>query len=241
MADDRTKVPAQTGSNPVTSHDSVDQFLETVRSMPPEANKAAGRGRLIFAMDATMSRQPTWDSALHTQAEMFSETGKIGGLDVQLVYFRGFHETKASKWVSDPEGLARLMTKVDCRGGNTQIERVLKHIRRETNKERVNAVVYVGDAMEENIDNLCQIAGEIGMLGVPVFMFQEGMDAITERSFREIARLTRGAYCRFDQSSAKQLRDLLSAVAVYAAGGHKALSDYASKSGKGRILLEQLK
>ncbi len=243
MADDKSKMPAATDgkSLPAAGHDDIDQFLATVRSMPPVERKGAGRGRLIFAMDATMSRQPTWDSALQTQAEMFEETGRIGGLDVQLVYFRGFREVRSSKWVSDPEALARLMTKVDCRGGNTQIARVLKHIRRETGKQAVNAVVYVGDAMEENIDQLCQMAGEIGLLGAPMFMFQEGGDMLAERAFREIARLTHGAYCRFDRSSARQLRELLSAVAVYAAGGRKALMDYAGKSGEGRLLLEQMK
>lgn len=243
MAENKAKMPAaKQGASSIQSRDNdVDQFLATVKSMPPSVHKGLGRGRLIFAMDATMSRQPTWDQALQTQAEMFLEAGKIGGLDVQLVYFRGFNESRSSKWVSDPQSLARLMTKVECRGGNTQIGRILKHIRREGGKNRVNAVVYVGDAMEENIDQLCQTAGEIGLLGVPMFMFQEGGDMITERSFREIARLTRGAYCRFDRSSAKQLRELLSAVAVYAAGGHKALVEYASKSGQGRLLLEQLK
>ena len=243
MTNDKSKMPAAADGTKVPAADSedIEKFLATVRSMPPVERHGSGRGRLIFAMDATMSRQPTWDSALQIQSEMFAETGRIGGLDVQLVYFRGFRESQASKWVSDPESLARLMTQVDCRGGNTQIARVLKHIRREANKDKVNAVVYVGDAMEENIDQLCQIAGEIGMLGVPIFMFQEGFDVIAERAYREIARLTRGAYCRFDQSSAKQLRELLSAVAVYAAGGQKALADYAGRSGQGRLLLQQLK
>lgn len=243
MADNKAKVPAATqdAGSVQSRQDDVDQFLATVKSMPPVAHQGHGRGRLIFAMDATMSRQPTWDQALQTQAEMFLEAGRIGGLDVQLVYFRGFNESRSSKWVSDPESLARLMTKVDCRGGNTQIARILTHIRREGGKKRVNAVVYVGDAMEENIDQLCQTAGEIGLLGVPMFMFQEGGDMTAERAFREIARLTRGAYCRFDQSSAKQLRELLSAVAVYAAGGHKALVEYAGKSRQGQLLLEQLK
>ena len=66
------------------------------------------RGRLIFAIDATASRQPTWDLALGLQADMFRAVKEVGGLDVQLVYFRGFGETRASKWVSDPEALARL-------------------------------------------------------------------------------------------------------------------------------------
>jgi hypothetical protein len=218
----------------------VAEFLAKVKAMAPRAG--GERGRLIFAMDATMSRQPTWDRALQIQAEMFRETARIGGLDVQLVYFRGFGECRSSKWVSEPEALARLMTKVDCRGGNTQIGRVLAHVRTEAAARRVSAVVYVGDCMEESIDQLCATAGEIGLLGVPLFMFQEGRDLLAEGAFREIARLTRGAYCRFDSSSARQLRELLSAVAVFAAGGRLALADYTrSKGGEAQLLLEQLK
>ena len=63
---------------------------------------------------------------------------------------------------------------------------------------KVNALVYVGDSMEEDVDALCARAGELALLGVPVFLFQEGADATAARAFREIARLTKGAYCRFD-------------------------------------------
>jgi hypothetical protein len=200
------------------------------------------RGRLLFAMDATMSRQPTWDRALQLQSEMFHETARIGGLDVQLVYFRGFGECRSSKWVSEPAALAELMTKVSCRGGYTQIRKVLAHIRQEAAKAKINAVVYVGDAFEENIDQVCQAAGEVGLLGVPMFMFLEGRDPVAERAFQEIARLTRGAFCKFDEGSAHQLRELLSAVAVYAAGGRKALQDYAKdRGGNATLLLQQLK
>ena len=87
--------------------------------MQPAVARGEGRGRLLFAMDATMSRQPTWDKALQIQSEMFHETARIGGLDVQLVYFRGFGECRASKWVGEPDSLARFMTSVDCRGSNT--------------------------------------------------------------------------------------------------------------------------
>lgn len=218
----------------------VDAFLEQIRRMPQRTG--AARGRLIFAMDATMSRQPTWDSALALQANMFHETAAIGGLDVQLVFFRGFGECRASKWVDDPDALARLMTTVDCRGGHTQIGKVLQHARREGEARHVDAMVYVGDCMEEHIDDLAALAGELSLLGVPVFLFQEGYDHNAERAFREIARLTRGAYCRFDASSAQQLRELLSAVAVYAAGGRKALENLSRERGGGaRLLLEQVK
>ena len=216
----------------------IDAFLDKVKSLAPTAS-GVSNGRLIFAMDATMSRQPTWDMALGLQADMFSAVKAVGGLDVQLVYFRGFGECQASKWVKDPETLGHLMTKVSCRGGHTQIGRVLAHARSEANKEKANALVYVGDCMEENVDDLAAIAGELGLLGTPVFLFQEGNDPTAQTAFREIARLTGGAYCRFDAGSAAQLRELLSAVAVYAAGGRKALESHGSGSGA-RALLEQL-
>jgi len=111
----------------------------------------------------------------------------------------------------------------------------------------VNALVYVGDCMEENIDELSDLAGRLGLKGVPVFLFQEGHDPSAERAFRELARLSNGAYCRFNAGAAEQLRELLSAVAVYASGGLKALEDLGEKRGHGgaqsgvQLLLEQLK
>jgi hypothetical protein len=189
-------------------------------------------------MDATMSRQPTWDMALKLQGDMFRAVKEAGGLDVQLVFFRGLAETRASKWVGDPDALARLMSSVACQGGYTQIRKVLSHVRREAAKTKVNAVVYVGDCMEEDIDALCAQAGELGLLGVPMFMFQEGHEPKAQRAFKEIARLTRGAYCPFDAGSARQLRELLAAVAVFATGGRKALEG--AKSDAAVKLLKQL-
>ena len=173
---------------------------------------------------------------------MFREAAGIGGLDIQLVYFRGLNECRASGWVSDGKQLADLMSRIDCRGGQTQITKVLNHARQEHTRGKVQALVFVGDAMEEAIDNLCQAAGELGILGVPVFMFQEGGDPIAENAYREIARLSRGAYCRFDAGSAHQLGELLRAVAVYAAGGVRALKELSSRRSAGaQKLLSQLK
>jgi hypothetical protein len=224
-----------------SSQAEVAEFVARMHALAPAT--AAGRGRLVFAMDATMSRQPTWDLALGTQAEMFHAVKEAGGLDVQLVYFRGAGECRASRWVADPDALARLMTTVQCRGGYTQIGKVLSHVRQETARRKVGALVYVGDCMEEDIDDLCGRAGELGMLGVPVFLFQEGRNSRAEQAFREIARLTKGAYCRFDAGSARQLRELLAAVAVYAAGGRRALEALSQKTqGRGaQLLLAQLK
>lgn len=219
----------------------VADFLHHVKTLAPQT--VASRGRLIFAMDATMSRQPTWDMALALQAEMFHAVKEVGGLDVQLVYFRGAGECRASKWVGNTDALASLMTTVDCRGGYTQIGKVLSHARQEVKKRKVNALVYVGDCMEEDADDLCGRAGDLALHGVPMFLFQEGPDTRAERTFREIARLTKGAWCRFDEGSAEQLRDLLAAVAVYAAGGKRALEQLEHRTGEqgARRLLAEMK
>lgn len=224
---------------PPSPANDVSAFLDKVGTMA--VSTGAGTGRLVFAMDATMSRQPTWDRALSIQSQMFSETKKAASLNVQLVYFRGFNECRASRWVNDAEALARLMTSVQCRGGNTQISRILSHVKAETAKGKVSAVVFVGDAFEENIDAVCQSAGEIGLLGVPFFMFQEGNDALAERAFKEVASLTRGAYFKLDDASARILAELLGAVAAYATGGRAALANKAKSGNASQMLLNQLK
>ena len=214
----------------------IDAFLERAGKIAPPSQ---ARGRLIFALDATMSRQPTWDLACQLQGEMFDTASAVGGLSVQLVYFRGIGESRASPFVANAGALRDLMVKIDCRGGHTQIAKVLGHVRREAEKKPVAALAYIGDAMEENPDQLCQIAGEIGLLGVRAFLFHEGRDPAAERTFREIARLTGGAYLPFNSASAAELRSLLGAVATYAAGGLKALET--SKGAGARLLLPHLR
>jgi hypothetical protein len=237
------KDPAPTDRKPpaAASRAEIDAFLDKVRTLGP-ATERGQRGRLIFALDATMSRQPLWDTACQLQGDMFRETAAIGGLDVQLVYYRGLAECRASRWVSDARQLGALMERIDCRGGHTQIRKVLAHTRQENERRKVQALVFVGDAMEEPIDDLCAAAGQLGLLGVPVFVFQEGRDPVAEPAFREIARLSRGAYCRFDLSAAHELAELLRAVAAYAAGGMKALADLNARRHAGAVkLLQQLR
>jgi hypothetical protein len=225
-------------ARPSASED-IAAFVARARAMSPHA--AGARGRLIFALDATMSRQPTWDMACALQADMFREAASLGSLDIRLVYYRGLNECRASSWISDSAQLAKLMGKIDCRGGNTQIGKVLSEARREAVASGVRAMVFVGDAMEESVDELCIKAGELGMLKVPVFMFQEGHDGVAEHAFREIARLTGGAWCRFDPGAAAQLRELLRAAAAYAAGGREALLRLSKSGSSAAKLLGQMK
>lgn len=230
----------QTGSLPAQARNAaVDAFVSRAKALGPRAD-GRPRGRLVFALDATMSRQPTWDLACRLQADMFAATESVAGLSVQLMYFRGFNECRASKWVVSPSALTDLMTRIDCRGGHTQIARVLAHVRKTSADDPIRALVFVGDAMEEPIDDLCALAGELGLLGVKVFMFQEGRDPIAARAFQEISRLTGGAYAQFDTGSAGVLAGLLRAAAVYASGGSDALTRLAGTDREARHLLTSM-
>ena len=219
----------------------IDEFLAAAAKLP--APSGSGRGRLIFALDATMSRQATWDMAQGVQGRMFATAAAHGGLDVQLVYYRGFSECKASRFVTGGQSLASLMTKIGVGAGQTQIEKVLRHVLDETRKAPVRALVFVGDAMEERLDVLAGLAAEIGLLGVKAFLFQEGRDSVAEQAFQKIALLTGGAYATFDLSSPERLVALLTAAAAYAAGGRRALEFEARARGAAAAdhLLSQLR
>lgn len=203
----------------------------------------ATRGRLIFALDATASREPMWDMAAQLQTQMFEEAARIGGLDVQLIYYRGHNEVRHTSWFSDAHELVSRMNVIRCMAGATKIARVLGHIRTENAREKVAAAVFIGDAVEEVPGELYDAAAG---LGVPLFLFQEGDEFVAghppqkvELVFRELARLSGGAYGKFNAGAAKQLAELLRAVAAFAAGGIAALTNQRTEGA--RKLLGQMK
>lgn len=220
---------------------SVSEFLDKVDSLPTPHSD--GRtGKLIFAMDATASRANTWDMACKLQGDMFAKSSAVGSLELQLVFFRGYNECKSTKWLSNPMDLLRLMSKVTCLAGRTQIERVLRHAIAEARNGEVDALVYVGDCMEESLDTLGSLAGELKLLGAPLFIFQEGHDLVASGAFKQLASVSGGAHCTLDHNSPQQLGQLLNAAAVYAAGGRGALNEHAKLTGgMANKLLQQLK
>jgi hypothetical protein len=222
MAKDRLPTRSTSGE--------VEAFLNAVARTPARP-KSGRRGRLIFGMDATASREASWDRACHLQAEMFAETAALGGLEVLLCYYHGFRGFRRTGWLTDTARLSEIMSRVRCEGGLTQIAKVLSFGIKESEQHPVDALVFVGDCMEEDVDRLCDLGAKLGLLGVPAFMFHEGNDPGAARAFREVARLSGGAYCAFDANSAQQLRDLLSAVAVFAAGGRRALAAFGERRG----------
>ncbi|MBL4784719.1 MAG: VWA domain-containing protein [Cohaesibacteraceae bacterium] len=231
LADRNREVIAKTAGKVISrsSGTDIDNFIDAVRLSVP------GQGKLIFALDATMSRQPTWDLACKLQSEMFSETAKLGTLDIQLVYYRGFRECRSSRWIRDSATLGAMMEGICVAGGQTQIKKILKHAKRVAKKDRASILVFVGDAMEESLDQLAHIAGQLALLNMKLLMFQEGEDAQAHSAFAELARITDGAHCVFDSNSPGELRELLHAAAIYAVGGKVALENSRS-SGATKLL-----
>lgn len=221
------------------SNSAIDAFLGDVKKTPI-VRAAKRRGRIIFALDATMSRAPTWRLARQVQSDMFVAAEEIGALEVQVVFFRGQGELRKSGWTRNSGILADRMSRVQCRSGLTQIARVLKHAATQAAQDDVDALVYIGDAVEENPDMLGDLAAKLGLRNVKLFAFQEGRDPQVETVLRDLARHTNGAYARFDTSSPKTLKALLRAVGTYAAGGVTALKTLASKDGAAADLLRQI-
>jgi hypothetical protein len=222
-----------------SSSKDVSAFIESLAKLPVSTKPSA---RLVFALDATLSRAATWDKASQIQAEMFSETTNLGGLAMQLSYYRGFNEFYCSVFHTNTQSLLREMTQVQCMGGYTQIARIFKQALQTHKQQPLKGVVFIGDACEEDVDKLCNLAGQLGLYKIPVFIFHEGRSAPVERVFRDIARLSGGAYCPFDANSANQLKELLTAVAVFASGGRKALTDLSKTKGESvKLLTQQLK
>ncbi len=213
----------------------VTAFLDKARQLQTHSSN----GRLVFALDATASRQRTWDRACHLQAQMFEVARQISGLSIQLCYYRGLGEFRALPWSDNGTALRQKMLSVQCLGGRTQIERLLQHVLNEHRRSRVRAVVFVGDAMEEDSATLVSLAGQLGIHRLPVFMFQEGSDRLAGGTFAEIARLSGGVHCQFDENSEQQLRDLLNVVAAYASGGKSAVESL-EKSALQQHILKRL-
>ena len=225
MAGMSDHVPARSRTGDVAA------FVAQARAVAEKAASAPQRARLMFAIDATRSREPTWDLASGLQMQMFQAAEAHGGLRVQLVYFRGTDECRASRWHDQARPLTDAMERVTCRAGHTQIARVFRHALREQAAGRISALVLVGDACEEATDEVMGLAGQLAMVSLPVFAFHEGGDRLAEDLFREIARVTRGAFHRFDHHAPRLLADALRAVAVYASGGREALLRLAEREG----------
>ena len=208
-----------------------------VKSLGP-ATGTGLRGRLIFALDATMSRQPLWDTACKLQADMFREAAAIGGLDVQLVYYRSLAECRASRL-----GVAgRAARRADDahrlpRRPHPDRQGARACARARPNARRCRRWCSSATPWRRSSTISARRPASSACSACRPSCSRKATTPIAEQAFREIARLTKGAYCRFDPGAAHQLGELLRAVAAYAAGGMRALADLSARRDAGAIKL----
>lgn len=222
----------------------VQGFLAKVKASTPavqaaSAAPATGPARLIVAMDATASREPSWRVAREVMDAMFREVPD--GLAIQLVWYGGdnFHR---STWATDARALLDMAARVRCEAGNTQIVRTLGHAVDEAARGgRVAGLVLVGDAFEEDPEKAQTAARRLRLLGCPVFAFQEGHNPSATNAFKSVANVTNSAHLPFDGEAPERLRDLLAGIAAYAQGGLKALEAATKRLPGATLLLTHLK
>ena len=191
------------------------------QQMERQKYEARHTPRMIFAMDATGSREPSWEMAGKLHREMGAA---LRSLTLQLIFFGGT-KCKASGWVVGGQRLAELMAKVRCATGYTQIGRVLRHVLGESREHTIRALVYVGDCCEESGEELFALGEQLKRRKIPIFVFHEGTDSVAEAIFRRLAQIADGIYAAFDTGSAEQLRKLLAGAADYAAGRYRSIGD----------------
>lgn len=185
------------------------------------------QGRMIFAVDATGSRAGTWDIAKKAQADMFIKAAPYGTLAVKLAFYRGSGNTSQcafSNWVASGDELARLMNKIECCGGFTQIGSVLRQTLDEHDKAPIQSLTFIGDCCEEPMDVLAGLAGRLGNAGVPIFVFQEGDDPEAREIFMAMAKASGGAYFKFNPAKVDMIAKQFAAVACHAVGDQEALT-----------------
>ena len=135
-----------------------------------------------------------------------------------------------------PKVLAAAMSGVMCQAGHTQIRRVLAHARKENAREE-------GRRFDSGLATPAKKRQRISTRGERTrrasLMLPRRRRRTGRRNLSEIAHLTGGAFCQFDDGAADRLADLLKAAAAFAVGGAKALATQNSEAA--RLLLTQIK
>ena len=195
---------------------------EALAKMERAELKYREAGRLIFGLDLTGSREASLAHARIATAAMFDTIKAIGAVAVKLVYYRGTNECRASAWHNDPGVVSDAMRRLSCEAGYTQIARLLRVALAE--KEKVSGVVLVLDHCEDDADELLDLARTLGERSMPLYVFHECAD-YSKRSlkakplFKRMAETSGGVYVEFKPDSGAVLREMLSTVAAFTAGG----------------------
>lgn len=193
---------------------------------------AQKEARIVFAVDATMSRQTFWTEAKTLQEEMFFQIQRCGSrVSTQLASYSGDtynRDIDVSPWYSEPGKLCDRMDEVRCVAGGTQIAKVFEHAVRECTAHKVDALILVVDSCEEAEHDLLPLAYEVGKRNIQFFLFDDKQRTTcrqgeTERVFKSIVDAAQGYYAPFDDTSPDVIRDYLRTVTAAATRNKRAM------------------
>src|SRR5580658_5305311 len=190
---------------------------------PPVETGAPSRPRLVFAVDATASREPAWKAARQVTDALVKALP--GELDVALAVHGGSRVHTFTAFTNDAATLRDRAAGVSCEAGLT---RLLPILSASLKQPSVRVIVYIGDVFEENLSHGRNLADSLGQRGTKLIVLHDTADPSARRDaelFWDLAKRTGGCVLPFDASAPGRLRDILSAVAVYAVGGEKLLRE----------------
>jgi hypothetical protein len=205
---------------------------------PPAETGKPARPRLVFAVDATASREPAWAAARQVTDALVKALP--GALDVALAVHGGSRVHTFTAFTSDANTLRDQAAGVACRAGLT---RLLPILAASLKQPAVRVVIYIGDVFEESVPQARRLADAMGQQGIRLIVMHDTADAAARQDaevFWDLAKRTGGCVLPFNASASGRLRDLLSAVAIYAVGGEKLLRERRHDLPGAALLLEHL-
>jgi hypothetical protein len=191
--------------------------------------------KLLFSMDATASRQPSWDVAQEITLSMFDVMP--GGLKIALAYHSGGHLKAVTDFRADAAYFKDQIAGVQCEAGLTALCEILESA---SEIPALSSLIYIGDCFEERLDTASRLAQKLKTNGVRCFMFLEGDDGEAREAFNTIAEITGGAVFPFEQQSLVRVKEKLDAIAAFSAGGMKLLKENQGRLPGARELIAKL-
>lgn len=196
------------------------------------------RPRLIFAVDATASREPAWAAARQVTDALVKALP--GELDVALAIHGGGRVHTFTNFTNNPATLRDQAAGIVCQAGYTKLLPILAT---SLQQPMVRVVIYIGDVFEESASEGRRLADSLKAQNTKLIVLHDTAEPGARRDaevFWDLAKRTGGCVIPFDANAPHKLRDLLSAVAVYAVGGEKRLRAESKNLPGAVALLEHL-
>ena len=232
MTDNLLALARRTSNDAVAVRDHLKEAetlfaAEERKTRERRASRETREINLIFALDATWSRQHFWEISKDIQASMFSTAARIRGrFATQLVYYSGLTQNgtvASSPWYNHALALDEEMQKVSCQAGTTQIGKVFRHAIAENRKRKINALVLVADACEEYEEDLLPLARELKENNISFFLFDDTKGSATPQEdtpaiFEHVAQAADGKRVEFYIENIHILGEYLTGVIAASTG-----------------------